>query len=136
MAELVRNYFDNLQTEGLAPNDEQEEALKSVLNSVTIKLSPAEKLELKNRLTKANVEEVLRLLPSGKAPGIDGVPYEFWKWVNEKSKSAPRTQDKNEMHLNFMKCLMAVYNDIELNGVATGSCFAEGLLNPLHKKKD
>lgn len=37
---------------------------------------------------------------------------------------------------DFAECLTAVYNDIELHGVAPNSCFAEGLLNPLHKKND
>jgi hypothetical protein len=77
MAEMARNYFDSHQTEGLAPNDERYEALEAVLNSVTIKLSLGKKLELENGLTEANVEEVLKLLPNGKAPGINGVPYKF-----------------------------------------------------------
>jgi hypothetical protein len=136
MAELAKNYYDNLQDDGLAPSEEREKALETVLNSIKIKLGPTDKLELENNLTENNIEEVLRLLPNGKAPGTDGAPYELWKWVNEKSKLASKGSKEVDTSFNFIKCLTTVYNDIENHGVAENSCFAEGLLNPLHKKKD
>lgn len=95
-----------------------------------------DKSELENKLTDANIEEVLKLLPNGKALGTDGIPYEFWKWINEKSKSTPEDTDGNKSQFTFIKCLTTVYNDIETYGVAKDSCFAEGLLNLLHKKND
>jgi hypothetical protein len=63
----------------MATDDERNAALDNVLNSIKIKLSPSDRSELENNLTKANIEEVLHLLPNGKAPGIDGIPYELWK---------------------------------------------------------
>jgi hypothetical protein len=81
MSELARDYYDSLQRECISPTNEREEALESTLNAIMIKLSPLNKQELAKSLTKANVEEVLKLLPNGKAPGIDGIPYEFWKWL-------------------------------------------------------
>ncbi|KIK32408.1 hypothetical protein CY34DRAFT_45588, partial [Suillus luteus UH-Slu-Lm8-n1] len=136
MAELAKEYYDNLQREGLAPEEEREQALKTVLESITIKLKAADKTELENNLTEDNIEEVLKLLPNGKAPGTDGIPYEFWKWVNDKSKSTHKDPEGNRIQFEFIKCLTTVYNDIEIYGVAKDSCFAEGLLNPLHNKKD
>jgi hypothetical protein len=79
MAEVARDYYNTLQYNGMATDDERNAALDNVLNSIKIKLSPSDRSELENNLTKANIEEVLHLLPNGKAPGIDGIPYELWK---------------------------------------------------------
>lgn len=136
MAELAKTYYDELQHKDLAPIDERDEACMSILDLINIRLSPNDKNELETELTNANIEEVLHLLPNGKAPGIDGIPYEFWKWVNDKAKSKAKASKDNDVPFNFSKCLTQVYNDIERNGVAPNSGFAEGLLNPLHKKKD
>ncbi|KAG2131066.1 hypothetical protein DEU56DRAFT_757692 [Suillus clintonianus] len=135
MAELARKYYDDLQKEGMAQGIEREEALTKVLNTIDIKLSESNKTELETPLTKGNIEEVLGPLPNGKAPGIDGIPYEFWKWLNEKAKSIPK-DDNGESPFDFAECLTAVYNDIESHGVVDASSFAEGLLHPIHKKKD
>lgn len=98
MAELAKTYYDTLQYIDLAPEDEREESLKSVLDTITTKLNPADKLELESHLTEANIDEVLHLLPNGKTPGTDGVPYEFWKWVNEKAKLDAKSS-KETTHL-------------------------------------
>lgn len=136
MAEIVRDYYNELQHDGIATKDEKDAALNAVLNTVTIKLPAADRSELEHKLTKANIEEVLHLLPNGKALGIDGVPYELWKWIHQKSKSISANSKEGDPPFEFAECLIAVYNNIELHGVAPNSCFAEGLLNPLHKKND
>ncbi|KAG2755615.1 hypothetical protein P692DRAFT_20716946 [Suillus brevipes Sb2] len=136
MAKLARDYYDTLQYKDLAADNERAGAFETVLNTVQIKLSSLNKSELEKNFTKENIEEVLYLLPNGKAPGIDGVPYELWKWILQKSKSASADSKEGEQPFTFAECLMAVYNNIETHGVAPNSCFAEGLLNPLHKKKD
>lgn len=135
MSELARDYYDSLQREGLSPTSEREEALESTLNAIMIRLSPLNKQELAKSLTKENIEEVLKLLPNGKAPGIDGIPYEFWKWLQEKSKTIPRKRGEDPP-FDLTECLTAVFNDIEINGVVKDSGFSEGLLYPLYKKND
>ncbi|KIK33608.1 hypothetical protein CY34DRAFT_27876, partial [Suillus luteus UH-Slu-Lm8-n1] len=135
MSELARNYYDSLQKEGLSPPDEREEALESTLNTIMIKLSPMNKQELEKPLTKTNIDEVLRLLPNRKAPGIDGMPYEFWKWLQEKSKAIPKKHGEDSP-FDLTDCLTAVFNNIEKHGVLNDSGFAEGLLHPLYKKND
>lgn len=135
MSELARDYYDALQQEGLSSENEREAALETTLNTIMIKLSPLNRQELAKSLTKDNVEEVLRLLPNGKAPGIDGIPYEFWKWLQEKSKTIPKKRGDNSP-FDLTECLTAVLNDIETYGVTKNSGFAEGLLHPLYKKND
>lgn len=40
MSELAREYYNSLQQEGLSPTNEREDALGTILNNITIKLSP------------------------------------------------------------------------------------------------
>jgi hypothetical protein len=42
-------------------------------------LSPEEQTELAKPLDKNEVLEAVRASPKGKSPGIDGIPYEFYK---------------------------------------------------------
>jgi hypothetical protein len=91
MAEIARNYHDSLQQKGLPSEDIQTEASEHVVLGVIKTQLPAEERSLlEQTLTKQNIEEVLKLLPNGKATGIDGLPYEFWKWLLEKSKHVPK----------------------------------------------
>jgi hypothetical protein len=113
----------------------QKDAAEHVLGMIKIQLPEEERLILEQTLTEQNIEEVLKLLPNGKATGIDGLPYEFWKWLNEKSKSITEDEQKNTP-FNLIQCLTSVYNDIETNGVAQTTNFAEGWMCPLHKGKD
>lgn len=40
MSELAREYYNSLQQESLSPTNEREDALGTILNNITIKLSP------------------------------------------------------------------------------------------------
>lgn len=135
MSELAREYYNSLQQEGLSPTNEREDALGTILNNITIKLSPQNQWELEKTLTKADIEEVLKLLPRGKASSVDGIPYEFWKWLNDKAKATPKKRNNNSP-FNIAECLTAVFNDIESHGIVKDSKFSEGLIHPLYKKKD
>ncbi|KAG1869341.1 hypothetical protein DFJ58DRAFT_615399, partial [Suillus subalutaceus] len=128
MAELARDFYESLQNEGLVSYTERQTATKEVLNAIQTQLSPENKHELEKNLSSDNVSEVIDLLPNGKASGTNGLPYEFWKWVNNKSKSLSE-KDQDEEPFNFIDCLTAVLNDVEIHGAAPNTCFADGLLH-------
>ncbi|KAG1777129.1 hypothetical protein EV702DRAFT_956115, partial [Suillus placidus] len=79
MAELVRDYYESLQSEGLATSTERQAAIENVLGIIQTQLSLENKEELEKNLSSDNISEVINILPNGKAPGTDGLPYEFWK---------------------------------------------------------
>ncbi|KIK40284.1 hypothetical protein CY34DRAFT_38791, partial [Suillus luteus UH-Slu-Lm8-n1] len=87
-------------------------------------------------LSKENIEEVLKLLLNGKAAGIDGLPYEFWKWLNEASKSSHEGEGNEDEPFDLIQCITDTYNNIETFGVTNQSKFSEGWMCPLYKKKD
>ncbi|KAJ7934676.1 hypothetical protein B0H13DRAFT_1591423 [Mycena leptocephala] len=84
MAALARDYHDNLQTEGLTDPDTRQEASERTFENVSARLSNTHKSEMAKNLTRDEVEHVIDILPNGKAPGINGLPYELWKKLNWK----------------------------------------------------
>ncbi|KAF8128324.1 hypothetical protein K438DRAFT_1645470, partial [Mycena galopus ATCC 62051] len=122
MAELARNFHEGLQSEGIAPPEEQEEATRESLKNVK-KLSQQHKAKLSQYLTREDVARVIRQLPNGKAPGIDGLIHELWKTINEKYE---KSKDSTNKSMDIAKMLCAVYNDIEQYGVHPDTNFAEG----------
>ena len=72
-------------------------------------------------------------LPNGKAAGLDGLPYEFWKWL----ESVPiKPNDDSDDPLKLTKCIHKVFIDIQHHGVNPTTRFSEGWICPLYKKKD
>jgi hypothetical protein len=133
MAELAKTYHENLQSEGLASPEEQEEAEKADLNDVK-KLSQQNKAKLSQYLMRGGIARVLKRLPNGKAPGIDGPVHELWKSINEKFERTKKNQENKSLNIaNFLKM---VYNDIEKYGVHPETHFAEGWMCLIHKKND
>ncbi|KAJ6469896.1 Endonuclease/exonuclease/phosphatase, partial [Mycena sanguinolenta] len=72
MAELARNFHDDLQKDNLPDPAEQEEAAKETLKDAK-KLDQPSKAKLAQYITRGEVARVLKRLPRGKAPGIDGL---------------------------------------------------------------
>ncbi|KAJ7821067.1 Endonuclease/exonuclease/phosphatase [Mycena leptocephala] len=130
MAELAKTYHESLQSEGLADPEEQEEAEKIALEN-TEKLSQRDKANLSKYLTRGEVARVLKRLPNGKAPGIDGLVHELWKAMNENFE---RNKDQQNKPVDIAGLLQSVYNDIERYGVHPDTQFAEGWMCLIHKK--
>jgi hypothetical protein len=132
MADLAKNYHDNLQTAGLS-NDVTGEDFDEVLDFLKPKLPAHDKNTLATYLTQEEIRQALKDLPDGKAAGIDGIPHELWKalstrYENNKTPNAPK--------FNVIKCLTLVYNDIERHGLCPPSEFPAGWMCPLYKKGD
>ena len=138
MAQLARDYHDNLQQDGLTTpvNDEaHEQALNEVLNTI-----PGDQLlqeptytPLNWCATHAQVEEALKLSKNGSATGMDGCPYELWKALHSRYTAA---RQMNQDGFDVIKALTDVFNDIQTHGVDPGTNFALGWMCPLYKKKD
>jgi hypothetical protein len=132
MAELAKDFHENLQTEGLEPPDVQAEA--EAKSHANIKcLGQQSKAKLSQYLTRGDIVQVLKKLPNGKTPGIDGLVHELWKFLHEKYEKAKNEEKKP---FDIAKVMTAVYNDIEKYGVHPDTGFAEGWMCLLHKKND
>ncbi|KAJ7077990.1 Endonuclease/exonuclease/phosphatase, partial [Mycena belliarum] len=132
MAELARDFHDNLQSEGLVSPAEQEEAETTALKNIK-RLSQQNKAKLSQYLKRAEVARVLHRLPNGKAPGIDGIVHELWKALH---KNYEGSKNQDEKPMDIAKILTDVYNDIEEHGTHPETDFAEGWMCLLHKKND
>ncbi|KAJ7800098.1 hypothetical protein B0H13DRAFT_2501189 [Mycena leptocephala] len=72
MAGLAKTYHENLQSEGLADPEEQEEAEKIALENVK-KLNQQDKVKLSKYLKRGEVARVLKRLLNGKAQVLMGL---------------------------------------------------------------
>jgi len=67
---------------------------------------------------------------NGSAPGIDGLPYEFFKWLEIEFKN------NEENGLDIMELLQILFDDIETHGITPGTDFNTGWMCPIYKKGD
>ncbi|KAJ3576998.1 hypothetical protein NP233_g8 [Leucocoprinus birnbaumii] len=82
MAEIARTYHESLQTADCVPEQDQEreKAIEEVLKSINdVKLSNNAKAKMAEYINRLEVEMALQSSSNGKAPGLDGIPYELWK---------------------------------------------------------
>ena len=131
MADLARSYYENLQQRDLSPPDIRNEAIEDVLSKVNVNLPEDEKNKLEQNISLEEVSSTLKDLPNGKATGLDGLPYEFWKWLGP----IPIKRVDGDPS-NFNECMHAVFLNIQCHGVVPGTNFTEGWICPLYKKKD
>lgn len=159
MAELARDYHDNLQRNAIPDPIEKRAATDKVLRNIDKIVSERDKARMAEDVEPCHVEEALKLSQNGKATGINGIPYEFWKalhewdpsqgssegWRNERRKKAKRNGRPNgqrqrrtdpDAKCEMMVSLAMIYNDIMHHGVARGTEFSVGWMYPLYKKGD
>jgi exonuclease III len=145
MAEIARKYHEDLLSSGLHPDEtERETAIEDVLGEVSNDsiLSDLAKAEMDKPINSDIIRLALSESANNTAPGINGIPYEFWKMLATPSDTA--TQDKGRepsypedgADPDIIETLTKIYGDIEKYGVHEDSAFAEGWMCPLYKKKD
>ncbi|KAI5887314.1 DNase I-like protein, partial [Schizophyllum commune H4-8] len=133
MAELARDYHDNLQNEGMPENtDEWTDAIDNVKTYVKRRISADQKRQMAENLSEDQVRAAVKASPTNKAAGLDGIPSELWKALDRKRAAE---KDKDIRTFDIIKCMTIVYNDIEKRGLQKGSKFAEGWMCPIYKKK-
>lgn len=156
MAELARDYHENIQLDTGRNATEKDEATDEILRNVNSRLSEDRASLLSDRISDLDVDEALRASQNGKAAGIDGIPYEFWKAMRAREKAAARRRRGRAHPANgrqrppaaplpnslqtgtsdIYMCLAAAFNDITEHGVLTDSDFTTGWMYPLYKKND
>ncbi|EEB97152.1 hypothetical protein MPER_03581, partial [Moniliophthora perniciosa FA553] len=77
------------------------------------------------------VSEALQLSANGKAPGLDGIPFEVWKSLESRYETDLGAEIPS---FNVILALAYLFNDIEQHGKLPGSSFAESWMCPLYKK--
>ncbi|PPQ71498.1 hypothetical protein CVT26_011265, partial [Gymnopilus dilepis] len=132
MAEIAKNYHDQLQTVGLAANLTDEE-VENVLANLQTRLPTAEKGKLAEYIKEEEVRKALKDLPDGKAPGPDGIPHELWKLLHQRHMSDEKAHLES---FNVVKILTRIYNDIERHGIDPATSFSKGWMCPIYKKGD
>jgi exonuclease III len=136
MANLARDYHHSLLSDGLnTPPAIRAQTTEKILESACPenRLPNASKAELAKRLTQEEVKAALKASKNGTATGINGIPYEFWKLLDNEYEV--RTK-KEKPAFNLIKALTEIYNDIEKHGVDEGTDFVFGWMCPLYKKND
>ncbi|KAJ7351634.1 hypothetical protein DFH08DRAFT_636136, partial [Mycena albidolilacea] len=122
MAELARDFHDNLQSKDISSEAERNEAETTVFANVK-KVAQLDKAKLSQYLKRAEIVQVLKNLPNGRAPGINGLIHDLWKALHARFENSEESENKS---MDIARVLTVVFNDIEMYGVHPDSNFAEG----------
>ncbi|GJE94639.1 transposon TX1 uncharacterized protein [Phanerochaete sordida] len=134
MAETARDYYDGLQGDDYGtPPDERRRTIEEVLEHVDRILPDAPRDRLEAPLSYDDVQDALKSAATGKATGLDGIPYELWKHMMDRYE---RTKTKAKPAVDIILLLTVTFTDIETHGVDRTCGFAAGWLCPLYKKGD
>ena len=135
MAKLARNYHEELLAIDRDPAQEPDtEELEEILKDMTTTLNEEMISNLRKKICADEVEEALRESTNDKSPGMDGIPVELWKLLQQQHKSA----DEKDRHrfCNITEVLAHVFNDITEHGITEGTGFNDGWMCPIYKKKE
>ena len=134
MTQIVAEYHSNIQFTGHDPHKIENPAkLDAILDTLNSKLSNASKEKLSEQITEGEVRYAIKKTNNDKAPGLDGIPIELWKSLDDQfanDKAAPKKK------CDIVWCLTKVFQDIETNGIDHTTKFNEGCISPIYKKKD
>ncbi|KAJ7847013.1 hypothetical protein B0H14DRAFT_2357352 [Mycena olivaceomarginata] len=131
MAQMARDYYDSVQYK-----DQPEEYGRMLATEITLekckaRLSEGEFNDIDAELAAEDIAEALRLSNNGKYPGIDGIPYEFYKTLNILHQESKGTDHESFDVLGF---LQLVYVDIKKYGIVASTHFNMGWMCPIFKK--
>ncbi len=132
MAEVAGSFYNSLQPDEGLIEGEHETAVRDILTLNIPVLSPTLVESLQNDIQWWEVEQALLCSAPRKAPGVDGLPAEFWLKLHKAYKGKTKS---GKPAFNAISLLKAAFNSVALNGVATGSEFAKGWVCPIYKLK-
>ena len=95
-------------------------------------LNTEDNLSLDNELSYAEIEHAIKCSPNDKAPGLNGIPTEIYKFLH---KRHIKNIKNDKPSFDIVALLKAAFNDIETNGVRDKRLL-DGWLCPIYKKKD
>jgi hypothetical protein len=88
---------------------------------------------MNKEISSENVNRALKLSNNGKSPGLDGIPYEFYKMLDILFRQSNGADQKPFDVITF---LTSVYVDVETYGMVETCKFNVGWLCPIFKKGD
>lgn len=135
MAELARHHHNEIQKDGpeIKPEMVRAADIDTALSNITARLSDNEAESVGANIERDECELALRFSKSGSAPGLDGIPYEVWKTLNERYKEDRRHNGRESM--DIMMLLHSAFRDVQEYGVCAAAPFAEGWMAPIYKEK-
>lgn len=134
MTKMAREYHDTMQLVDV-PDDDYGRMMctEEVLTKCDVHLSQHEYNELNKDLTEDDIRNALKLSSNGRASGVNGIRYEFFKMMDIEYK---KSKDKPGGAFNILGYLADLYCDIEQFGIVEGCDFNMGWLCPVFKKGD
>jgi ribonuclease HI/exonuclease III len=138
MAEAARTYHESLQADGIdnCSPIERRRQIREVLSFSKSGLDDDAKRSMDNPPDEADVLEALNLSANGKAPGLDGIPYELWKDLHRQYTESTTSPRRHRTTFNIALLFSSLFQDIHMHGLIPGSRFSEGWIVPLYKKND
>ncbi|KAI0818752.1 Endonuclease/exonuclease/phosphatase, partial [Irpex lacteus] len=132
MAELARDYHEHLQNQGIDAEHEndRQEAITAVLAAIQRTFTAEEQADLALPVNSEEVRLAIRASENGKATGIDGLPYELWKTIDQRYLAAKKLEKPT---FNIVRTLTRVYNDIATHGMDEQCGFTDGWMCPIFK---
>ncbi|PPQ77610.1 hypothetical protein CVT24_005290 [Panaeolus cyanescens] len=101
MAEMAKNYHDNLQEMGTEQRRETRQPENTCLEEVKAKLNTEEREFMNEELTEEDIRRAIRELPNGKSPGLDGLTTELYKKLANDHEKQEGTQEEETGPLTF-----------------------------------
>lgn len=137
MAELTRDYHENLQKEGLSPpeSEPRHTVIQTALDTIPDqqKLADPTDSPLNSLIDKASLETALYSSKLGSATGPDGLPYELWRHLKSEHK---RATEARKPSFDIMGCMLTVLNNIQKHGVDERTNFTLSWMCLIYKKKE
>ncbi|KAJ7791613.1 hypothetical protein B0H14DRAFT_2314336, partial [Mycena olivaceomarginata] len=120
MAEMARDYHSSIQNKDLPDEYARMMATEITLEKCGAHLSETEFQEMDKELTVDDVQEALKLSNNGRAPGVDGIPYEFYKMLEILFRQSKGSDHESFNVIGFLRKL---YGDIEQYGIVESTKF-------------
>ncbi|KAJ7172885.1 Endonuclease/exonuclease/phosphatase, partial [Mycena crocata] len=149
MSELARDYHNDLQYDESESDPIQKKLdIRTVLDEMGRPEMVPGMETLAEEMAEEDIVKALKASASGKAPGVDGIPTEFWAKLCEmymaETKKRKEADDRAGEAgpteatplFDIILLLKRIYNDIERRGITQGTDFAKGWMCPIYKKKD
>lgn len=83
-------------------------------------------------LEEHHIYAALQTSKSGSVAGLDGIPYEIWKCLDQHHKNE---QKEDKPSFNVIKTLTMIIKDIQINRIDEQTNFTLRWMCPIYKKK-